>query len=197
MRSIIIPVIVLLLVGGGISHWYFSEYNIAKRQLSAALDTISRSANAMAQKELISQIDQYLAEDATVNMDVKFSLFGRGSSTRRWTYQHNKEQFAAFITQMTGKVKSYGMRFTLKELTMDEGSTDITATVRASGFATAHAVMIARKTATRFIIKADCTLTGTVDSTLTIQSLNCPINLSQQVDLNSEKLRDALNELMP
>ena len=196
MRSIIAPVIVLIAVVGGICAWYFSDYQVAKRQVLASLEAISDSANAMAQKALMAQLNNHLTDDATVKMDVSFNVFAQGSK-KGWQMEYNKQQFAAFITQMIERSKTYGSRLKMEDLVVGEDGKSVTVKIRAASFSTSDAAMamIARKVATRFVIKSDCSVTGTVGEMFKIQSMDCPTRITQQADLKSGQMKGALKEL--
>ena len=197
MRGIILPVIMLLAVGVGAASWHFSATNVAKRQLQAILEDISATSMAMDRPKLLSQVDEFLAPNGKVTLDVKFSIFAMGSSgARGWQYEHNREQFKNFIVEMTDKVNTYGMRLCLLDLVLDEkDNTKFTATVSASGFSTGASMMMGRSTKTRIVISGECTLTGTTGESIQVALMHCPVKLNQQADLSAGGFQDAMKEL--
>lgn len=197
MRTTIVLIILLAAIAGGISGWYFSGYQQAKRTLITTLDRISETANAQDTPGLLQQVEAFLAPQGEVQLNVKFKVFAMGSSgSNGWNYVHDKAQFADFLSEKIGKINGYGMRLTLEELTLDEqDSTQFTATIHASGFATGASLMMGRSVGTRYVIRGDCTASGTISDAVQVVALNCPIGLTQQADLSNAKVKDALKEL--
>lgn len=197
MRTTLLLTVLFFGIGGGISAWYFSAHEAAKRMLVASMERISEAANAQDEPRLIQETNDFLADDAVVTMNVQFSVFAMGSNgARGWDYTHDKPQFTRFISEMIGKVDGYGMRLTLKEHALDEAdNSQFTATMHASGFATGASLMMGRSVGTRYVITGDCMITGSITDKVQVNNMDCPIRLTQQADLSSPKLKDAIKEL--
>lgn len=196
MRAIMTPLIVLILVGGGVAAWYYSDTQVAKRQVLAALENLSDPATRMDQAALLNHMNIHFADDANVMLDIDFTVFAQGTQ-KDWSLAYNKQEFMQFIKSMTDQTTGYGMMFRLEDLQVAPSGNGVTAKVRATGFGTKNQQMMAigRQVATRFIVKGDCTFTGTFGEQFSVTSLNCPTHISQQADLSGGQAREAMQEL--
>lgn len=194
--STILMIVVLLAIISGITGWYFSTYEQTKRQLRAALEDISNTSNAMDLPGLQAKLGSYLADGTTIKLSMTYKVFGAGSNIRPWTKEFTREEFSAFIGEMTGRVETYGMHLDLKELTLNDAGDGFTAQIDAPGFATGSLMMMTRNTAVRYVISGECAVVGTLASdSPKLTAMDCTTHISQQADLSKVNLKNTLQEV--
>lgn len=195
MRKLFILLLVLIVGAGAGVFWWFSPEQVAKRQVRGLFQQFSETVNTNDRAAVGSFLQQYLADDAVIQLDVSMSVLGVAAGDNMLSKQpFSKETFIPFIDNTLFALDSYTFNIALDTLVLasDGGAADMKAHARSDAAGLNH--LMGKRIATKWVLKSDCDGAATLGNAPKLKTMHCVVRLNQATDLQDKNLHEIVEE---
>ncbi len=176
------------------TYWWLSPEQVASRQVKALFAEFSGTVASNDREAIGKFLNQRIASDAKIQLDVSLSVLGISASDGLFAKQQfTKESFITFIDNTLFPLESYALELSLKELLLKNNRL---ASINAEGRANASGLnyLMGKRVATRWVLKSDCSGEATLDHSPMLSNMHCVISLNQEPDLQDKTLHEIIKE---